>query len=231
MRRALHELGTEPGRPRVSRSDFASLSVATTAEPALEPTVRRAVPRPAAGDGDYGLGPDGGAFAPLEPGGSRHAALGPAGTPSSSRPRDAVLVGVVPLPEGGTPFAATVVRPVSSERDPLIGATLGEYRVLARLGSGGMGLVYRGEQPLIGRPVAIKVLRSEYAQDPNHARRAARRGARRRRGAPPGHHRRLQLWRAPAGEPYLVMELLEGDPLDALMAREGRCAPKEALPC
>ena len=39
----------------------------------------------------------------------------------------------------------TAVRKVHSDEDPLIGAMLGEYRVLAPLGAGGVGLVYRGE--------------------------------------------------------------------------------------
>src|ERR1043166_1110448 len=55
--------------------------------------------------------------------------------------------------------------------DSLIGMKLGEYEVQARLGFGGMGLVYKGVQPVIGKAVAIKVLRPELARDPEHMRR------------------------------------------------------------
>src|SRR5512143_865161 len=40
----------------------------------------------------------------------------------------------------------------------LIGATIGNYRVVAKLGAGGMGAVYLAEHPLIGKKVALKVL-------------------------------------------------------------------------
>src|SRR5687767_5822834 len=45
----------------------------------------------------------------------------------------------------------------------LIGLKLGEYDVISQLGSGGMGIVYRGVQPQIGKTVAIKVLKPEIA--------------------------------------------------------------------
>ncbi len=130
-----------------------------------------------------------------------------------------------------TPFddLGTAVRPVSSDSDPLIGAMLGEYRVLAPLGSGGVGLVYRGEQPVIGRPVAIKVLKAEYARDPNHARRFLEEARSVSAARHPGIIDVFSFGQTPAGVPYLVMELLEGEPLDALLARRGSLPPKEAL--
>lgn len=130
-----------------------------------------------------------------------------------------------------TPFddLGTAVRPVSSDSDPLIGAMLGEYRVLAPLGSGGVGLVYRGEQPVIDRPVAIKVLKAEYARDPNHARRFLEEARSVSAARHPGIIDVFSFGQTPAGVPYLVMELLEGEPLDALLARRGSLPPKEAL--
>ena len=49
----------------------------------------------------------------------------------------------------------------------MIGETLGSYKVLAKIGEGGMGAVYLAEQPLIGRRVAIKVLLPELSANPS----------------------------------------------------------------
>src|SRR5438445_2706646 len=50
--------------------------------------------------------------------------------------------------------------------DPLIGKTInGKYRMLRKLGAGGMGAVYLAEQMSIGRKVALKVLQGEFARD------------------------------------------------------------------
>ena len=54
----------------------------------------------------------------------------------------------------------------SAARDPLLGQQLGDYQVIELIGEGGMGLVYRGIQPVIKKRVAIKVLRREFATDP-----------------------------------------------------------------
>ncbi|MBX5451133.1 serine/threonine-protein kinase [Thermogemmatispora sp.] len=54
---------------------------------------------------------------------------------------------------------------MQSQRDELIGATLGNYRILAPLGQGGMARVYRARQENLDREVAIKVLPPWYASD------------------------------------------------------------------
>src|SRR5260221_13235844 len=45
----------------------------------------------------------------------------------------------------------------------LIGKSIGNYRITSKLGEGGMGAVYLGEHPLIGKRVAVKVLLEELA--------------------------------------------------------------------
>jgi eukaryotic-like serine/threonine-protein kinase len=49
--------------------------------------------------------------------------------------------------------------------DPIIGQTIGNYRVSAKVGEGGMGSVYLAEHPHIGKRVALKVLHAEFASN------------------------------------------------------------------
>src|SRR5438067_321924 len=54
----------------------------------------------------------------------------------------------------------------SAAEDDLTGRTLGDYRLLRRLGQGGMGQVYLAEQLSLRRKIAFKVLRPEMASNP-----------------------------------------------------------------
>jgi serine/threonine protein kinase len=51
------------------------------------------------------------------------------------------------------------------------GSRLGPYEILAPLGAGGMGEVYRARDPLLGREVAVKVLPASFSTDPDRLRR------------------------------------------------------------
>jgi len=53
----------------------------------------------------------------------------------------------------------------------MIGRTLSHFKVLEKIGEGGMGEVYRAQDHKLGRDVAIKVLREELASDPDRLRR------------------------------------------------------------
>jgi serine/threonine protein kinase len=55
--------------------------------------------------------------------------------------------------------------------DNLIGKNIGQYQIVEQIGQGGMATVYRAYQPSIHRNVAIKILPSQYAQDPNFVKR------------------------------------------------------------
>ena len=50
--------------------------------------------------------------------------------------------------------------------DPRLDSLFGKYRIEARLGSGGMGVVYRATDTRLERPVALKLLSPELAADP-----------------------------------------------------------------
>ena len=102
-------------------------------------------------------------------------------------------------------------------RDPVIGTEVSGYRVTARLGSGGMGVVYQGEQPLIGKRVAIKVLRHEIAEDPELVLRLV---AEARAVNQVGHRGIIDVFGVgtlPDGRQCIVMELLDGEPLESVM--------------
>ena len=103
--------------------------------------------------------------------------------------------------------------------DPLIGAVLGEYRLTRRLGEGGMGVVYAGLQPVIQKPVAVKILQALAGRAGEVDQLIAE-----ARAANAVRHRGIVdvfgFGTLPDGRPYIVMDLLEGEPLDAIVARE-----------
>jgi hypothetical protein len=101
---------------------------------------------------------------------------------------------------------------------------LGEYRVLALLGEGGMGFVFRGEDTALRRPVALKVMRPEVAGKPQAADRFLREG--RAAAAVKSDHvvTIYQVGRA-NGVPFLAMEFLEGLPVDAWLKRQAKPVP------
>jgi serine/threonine protein kinase len=98
----------------------------------------------------------------------------------------------------------------------LVGQTLGHYRVIRRLGSGGMGTVYQAEQTRIGARVALKVLHPHLSQD---AGLRARFYAEAKTVNVVGHPNIVRIFdisEAPGGLHYFVMEYLEGEPLSQL---------------
>ncbi len=100
------------------------------------------------------------------------------------------------------------------------GGVIGDrYRIERVLGEGGMGRVYAARQLGLDRAVAIKVLRPELARDAMALRRFQRE-ARLVASLASEHVVRVHdLGELPTGEPYLVMELLEGEDLAAMVAR------------
>jgi serine/threonine-protein kinase len=105
------------------------------------------------------------------------------------------------------------------------------YRLVNRLASGGMGLVWRAADEVLRRPVAVKLLRSEYAEDPAFLERF-RAEARRTAALPhPGIASVFDYGEIeePDLTAYLVMELVDGSPLSALLAREGRLDSERTL--
>jgi Tol biopolymer transport system component len=113
----------------------------------------------------------------------------------------------------------------------VIGETLGPYHVVAKLGEGGMGQVFRARDTKLNRDVAIKVLPALFALDPDRLMRFTREA---QTLASLNHPNIASIYgiedpSTSSGQVALVMELVEGDDLSVLIAR-GALPPAEALP-
>jgi eukaryotic-like serine/threonine-protein kinase len=113
----------------------------------------------------------------------------------------------------------------------LAGETLGgKYRILHRIGSGGIGAVYAAEHMGIGAKVAIKVLRGAAAVDASEIARLRREARVQGSIEQSNVVRTLDLDQMPDGSIYVVMELLHGMSLAQRLKAQGPVAPGFAIP-
>ena len=111
------------------------------------------------------------------------------------------------------------------------GVLAGRYRLDERIAVGGMGEVWRASDTLLGRAVAVKCLKPEYV---GHAEFSARFRGEARHAAGLSHPGIASVYdygeqTTPQPAAWLVMELVEGEPLSTLLHREGRLDPARAL--
>src|SRR5688572_24747539 len=105
------------------------------------------------------------------------------------------------------------------------GARVGPYEVVGKLGQGGMGEVYRARDARLDRDVAIKILPELFAQDPERLARFEREA----KALAALNHPNIAAIYGLEGN-ALVMELVEGQDLSAMIARQGHSAPAAAGP-
>ena len=107
------------------------------------------------------------------------------------------------------------------------GSRLGPYEILAPLGAGGMGEVWRARDPRLGRDVAVKVLPASFSADPERLRRFQQEA----RAAGALNHPNITAVYdigTHEGTTYVVSELLEGETLDTRLG-EGPLSPRKAI--
>jgi serine/threonine protein kinase len=110
---------------------------------------------------------------------------------------------------------------------PVLGSD--RFEILEQIGAGGMGTVYKAIQKSVGRPVAVKVLSSEYAANAAGVGRFVREATVVSRLVHPNIVSMIEFGRDPEGNLLLVMELLEGEPLRQTLRRDKRLPPWRAV--
>jgi serine/threonine protein kinase len=109
-----------------------------------------------------------------------------------------------------------------------VGQRLGPYRILARLGEGGMGVVFRATRDGDGATVALKVLREELTHDTAYRRRLAREARAAAEVDHPNLARVLEAGEAD-GRAYLAVHYVEGRSLAERLTAEGPLPPADLL--
>ena len=102
----------------------------------------------------------------------------------------------------------------------MIGETLGRYKILRQVGSGGMGEVYAAQDPELNRQIAIKVLSGEMASDPERVARFEREA---KAVAALDHPNIVTIHSVEeaGGKRFITMQLVEGETLDERIPKKG----------
>ncbi|MEP7367313.1 MAG: serine/threonine-protein kinase, partial [Acidobacteriota bacterium] len=102
----------------------------------------------------------------------------------------------------------------------MVGRTLSHYEVLEKIGEGGMGVVWLAKDLKLGRTVALKVLRADTPHDRERRKRFAQEA---RAASALNHPNIITIYEINAidGVDFIVMERVQGKPLDELIGRRG----------
>jgi eukaryotic-like serine/threonine-protein kinase len=117
----------------------------------------------------------------------------------------------------------SALSPPDSPSDPVLGD---RYRLVERIASGGMGTVWRAEDTVLRRPVAVKVLNEGLSSDERFVERF-RREAKAAGGLLHPNVAGVYDYGEEGGRPFIVMELIDGETLAEALVRRGRLDPDE----
>jgi serine/threonine protein kinase/DNA-directed RNA polymerase subunit RPC12/RpoP len=140
-------------------------------------------------------------------------------------PRDAKSPTPVQVPAGLSPEYYDFLAPAQGQGEL---GRLGPYRVLGVLGAGGMGVVFRAQDPQLERPVALKAMLPALAASPSAKQRFLREA---KAAAALDDDHIVQIYQVgeDRGIPFLAMQFLKGETLDALLRRVNHLPVPEAV--
>jgi serine/threonine-protein kinase len=121
-------------------------------------------------------------------------------------------------------FFGGIVRGEDLGVAPMTGQTFGNYQVVGLIGEGGFGEVYEAWNQFLQRRAAIKVLRKGMVEEPELVSRFLNEARAASAIQHPNIVEVLDAGVTPEGEPYILMELLEGDSLEKRLRKDGRMA-------
>jgi serine/threonine-protein kinase len=115
--------------------------------------------------------------------------------------------------------------------DPYVGKEIlsGQFRVLERIGSGGMGAVYKAQQPSMDRFVAVKILHAKFTNRKDLVSRFRREARAMSHLTHPNTAKVFLYGQLDDGSCYIVMEHLEGKNLGQIVRQEGPMEPTRAI--
>ncbi|HEX2685347.1 MAG TPA: protein kinase, partial [Kofleriaceae bacterium] len=111
----------------------------------------------------------------------------------------------------------------------MIGAVIGSYQIVQKLGEGGMGAVYLGQHTLLGRRAAIKVLLPALSARTDVVGRFFNEARAVTSISDLGIVQIFDFGYHTDGSAFIVMEYLEGEPLDRRLMRHGRLTVEETM--
>ena len=117
-------------------------------------------------------------------------------------------------------------------RDRYIGREIldGQFRIIKKIGTGGMGSVYKAEQPDMNRMVAVKILHAKLKNRKDLVSRFRREARAMSHLTHPNTVKVMMYGELESGELYIVMEYLEGRNLNQVVRREGPLDVDRAVP-
>lgn len=111
----------------------------------------------------------------------------------------------------------------------MIGTEVASYRILDKLGEGGMGVVYKATDTNLDRPVAIKVLNNELSRNPELVQRF-RAEAKAQANLNHTNLATLYTFMVQEGLAMMVMEFVDGETIEQMIMRRGPLPANDAIP-